>query len=293
MPADEVNVTEGSRGDVVFECVLSPASIPSRDGVVSVQGGCLLLENRKVSCWGTDYGVRPPDDGSDPRWFDYPFRRIPKRRRDLDGAVEVVSTGFGHCALQDDGSVKCVGVNVDGCMGHGEVGDWVSVGQVENLPNIVQLATSGWAVCGLDTEGSVWCWGDGYGVAPQNIEGLPRFTALSSSCGLTQAGKVYCWGPIYGDEVIEVPVPPAAELRRGCVVTEAGEAWCWRFPQFASNPVRFLEGFAVEHLAVGSAHVCASERGTERIVCDGQNEHGQLGCGVLADCLEDHLPACQ
>ena len=65
--------------------------------------------------------------------------------------------GEGFCALLDDGTVACWGINANGQLGRGDLVDSAEPQRVGGLTDIVAIEHS----CALDKDGGVWCWGTG------------------------------------------------------------------------------------------------------------------------------------
>ena len=96
------------------------------------------------------------------------------------------------CALKEDGTAKCWGLN-----------NW---GQ-SNAPEdevFVEVATGDVHSCGLRSDGTVRCWGSNsrwsgspyYGQAtpPEGISFVSITAGYNHTCGLTADGIAHCWG---------------------------------------------------------------------------------------------------
>jgi alpha-tubulin suppressor-like RCC1 family protein len=231
---------------------------------------CALTVSGRVLCWNilrgmpSDYGEATSDGG-------------PIHIAGLPTDITAISLGGYHvCALTAKGEVICWGSNEFGQLGSEPPGS-VGLGPAPPvpLPPAVSIATGWDHTCALTVAGKVKCWGwNGFGqlgsnsvpddtATPVDVQGLdPDVVRVvggpenHATCAVTAKGSVKCWGLVY------------AYLRPG---------WSEK-----DGPVS-IPGLdlPIETLAIGSAHICALTR-TNRILCWGQNESGQLGTGSYA-----------
>eukprot|EP00494_Astrolonche_serrata_P024937 UN25197 len=91
------------------------------------------------------------------------------------------------CALKDDKSVFCWGVN--------------GRGQIDDTPSdkkFIQISTAYTTICGIETTGEIHCWGDdSLGIISDIPDG--HFTEIGvsynhGSCAITTSKTVECWG---------------------------------------------------------------------------------------------------
>lgn len=161
-------------GDYAGEMALLPAlsfgpGLTAKQLGAGFESSCALLSNNLVKCWGTsgvgELGVdfKGGQKGNQPGMTD------------LDGinlgaghTVKSLAVGaFHHCALLDDGSVKCWGSNSAGELGIGNTaaqGD--DVGEMgDQLPVVplghkaLKIAAGDAHSCALLDNGTVVCWG--------------------------------------------------------------------------------------------------------------------------------------
>jgi len=117
---------------------------------------CGLVQDGALYCWGAITEGRLGIDSPDDLWW--PTRVM----EELDFHGLFVAAGRRHtCAIQDDGSLWCMGIGLEGEIGVGDA--------VPDPPAPVQLRDAGWEslalgdsfTCGLRAGGTLWCWGAG------------------------------------------------------------------------------------------------------------------------------------
>ncbi|WP_342381900.1 Ig-like domain-containing protein [Myxococcus stipitatus] len=210
--------------------------------VAGVAHTCALLDDDSVKCWG-DNQFGQLGLGHRSRHGDAPGG--------MGDALPSVSLGTGRtakalaargrstCALLDDGSIKCWGLNMSGQLGLGEQsnrGD--APGEMgDGLPS-VQMGTGRTALAVTAGENSV--------------------------CALLDDGSVKCWGGnTWGQLGLGHTIP------QGLVPSQMGDGL---------PPVSLGAGHTVTALVVGESHVCATfDEGS--LKCWGPNYFGQLGLG--------------
>lgn len=267
---------------------------------------CAVLDDGTVKCWGgNEYGQLGYGDT--------------EQRGDESGemgdALPAVDLGTGGvatslaggssytCAILEDGSVKCWGINGSGRLGlgdterrgdePGEMGDALPTADLGTGRGAEQLALGTGQSCALLDDGTLKCWGrnDGYGQLGLGDEesrgdepgemgdGLPLVdlgtgrTVRSVSagwfftCALLDGGSVKCWGD-NGDG--ELGIGDVLWSNRGDEPGEMGDAL---------PAVNLGSGQSAMALAAATAHVCAMlDNGA--VKCWGSNGQGRLG---LAD----------
>jgi alpha-tubulin suppressor-like RCC1 family protein len=223
------------------------------------QGSCAILDNGSVSCWG--YGDNLGNGFVS-------FVPSPTLTGDLGAGRTAVdlSLGGGHsCAVLDNGSVSCWGVNL-----YGQLGD-ATMGTGDPKPSLtgsfgagrtaVSVTTGIDHSCALLDNGSVSCWGQNeYGqlgtgdrVAMSSPTLIAPFdsgrTAVdvsagrSHTCALLDNGQVSCWGQgslghgsigssnvpltITHSGGISNAVSISAGYEHSCAALSNGSAMCW------------------------------------------------------------------
>ena len=186
---------------------------PSDRKVVKVEPGathtCILLDDGGVMCWGRDNtGQLGNGDTSDTIHTPSSNVELPEDRAATD-----LSVGDHHsCALLDNGSVTCWGLN-----NFGQLGENTTTNRL--IPVYAHLPTGSPAVsvsvgphssCAILENSSVYCWGHnnygrlGIGVTggiyqlPMFVEGATNVVDLSldydHTCALSENGSISCWG---------------------------------------------------------------------------------------------------
>lgn len=187
----------------------------------------------------------------------------------LHAAYVTLGGGFA-CALVDGGRAYCWGMNLQGQLGNGTVGNPVTI--------------------------------------PAPVAGDLVFTTLTASsshvCGLVAGGEAYCWGGSDAGETgtgsftqsVATPTPVQTALRFShisaegtsnwsnstCGLTAAGEAWCWGFNGLgklgdgtttnSAVPVRVVSDVPFGYLHTGYFHSCATAAVSGELLCWGEQE---------------------
>jgi cysteine-rich repeat protein len=273
---DDMNVTSG---DGCFHC----------RKVVHVAVGrhhaCALIDDGAMKCWGwAYYGQLGQGDQ--------------KNRGELQGqmsdnlppidlgkgrtATAMGLGGFHTCAVLDNGSIKCWGLNTSGQLGQGDTksrGD--QPGQMgDNLDPVPlgtgRLVTAAAAAesttCALLNNGTVKCWsGEGQNLSSlgDNLHavdlGSRKVKSIAAGggfvCALLEGGAVKCWGDNAFGQLGQGDLDP-----RG---TTLGDTL---------KDIDVGAGRTALAIAAGDSHACAVlDDGTAK--CWGSNEFGQLGQG--------------
>jgi alpha-tubulin suppressor-like RCC1 family protein len=187
---------------------------------ISAGGGhtCALKNNGSVSCWGlNEYGQLGNSFNSEtgtanPNPLNVNFSN-----------VKQITAGAGHtCALKNDGSVSCWGLNK-----YGQLGNSLNSGTENatftplnvNISNVKQITAGTGHTCALKNNGSVSCWGlNGYGQlgnlfnsGTENPNPIPLDVDISNvkqistgslhTCALKNDRTVSCWGWNFGGQL--------------------------------------------------------------------------------------------
>lgn len=285
-------------------CEGATAPIPSIDRFTSVVPGagltCGVGADAFAYCWGQNNVLqvgspstrRCLDTGLMPvRCATYPQRVM------LNGTVTKVTTGSLHaCALLEDGTAHCWGLNQNGQLGRGTISGAERPGRVTGTPAMVDLHAGAEHTCGLDGTGVVWCWGvNDYGqlgrgtndvhghATPEPIASDLRFTSIArgfsqTTCALTAAGAAFCWGPNIGGQ------PPGMGVLGDTARDECLSNPTRRFgTECNMTPRRALPDLAFSDVSVGLTHGCGRTGGAW--ICWGVAVGGALGIGQPQDCV--------
>jgi alpha-tubulin suppressor-like RCC1 family protein len=177
--------------------------------------------------------------------------------------LQSVSAGAFHaCAVNDDATVYCWGLNSAGQLGDETLNSKSTPVRVAGGTLRFESVTAGGAhTCALTETGDAYCWGVnvsgqlgdgnvfGQRAAPAPVIGDLEFALLSAgvghTCGITVGGEAYCWGTeangrlgtgSFGPEIKPLPqlvlgglsfTMISAGLEHSCGVTTAGAAYCW------------------------------------------------------------------
>jgi alpha-tubulin suppressor-like RCC1 family protein len=240
---------------------------------VSVGDGhaCALLESGAVDCWGYDrYGQLGFDS---PRGY-LPLYNTAHRVLGITQARQVSAGGQHTCALLVTG-VECWGNNAAGQLGR-QAGRYAFTPvEVAGLHDAIAISTgadryySRGHSCVVRSGGAVYCWGSNeagqLGDGSFDFSPVPVSTGIGdavavgvgemSSCAVLVDGSVDCWGAF----------------------TSADHSYGSETPQ----PIEGVEGavaVATSSNIFSGGHTCAL-LDDGKVVCWGENEHGQLGLG--------------
>jgi alpha-tubulin suppressor-like RCC1 family protein len=277
--------------------------LPRRAAAVLDAGGahtCARLADGSVKCWGAnDFGQLGQGDTAN-RGDEFGEMGDDLRAVALGAGRTAIAVAAGEdhsCALLDDRSVKCWGLNDFGQLGRGateDLGD--EVGEMgDNLPAVdlgagrtaVAIAAGEHQTCAVLDDGTAKCWG------------LNHFGQLGQGDTANrgdQPGEM-------GDLLLPIPLGAgrtataiAVALAHTCAVLDDGSAKCWganSFGQLGQGDVASRGGFpgemgdallpidvgagrTVRAITGGNAHTCAVlDDGSAK--CWGWNLAGQLG----------------
>lgn len=309
---DECAVTDG-RGAMVLSCTANvciydevPANEP--DTVAALAAGwhhtCALSSRGTVKCWGrNDHGqlglgdTENRGDEANEMGAALPTVFLGKGKR----ATALAAGAFHTCALLNDKSVKCWGLNGVGQLGLGdtrargvgmnEMGDDLPAVDVGIGNTVEAIAAGAYHTCALLTGGGVKCWGAnasgqlgvgdtvprgnkpnqmGAALSTVNLGDGIAVSTLSAggyfTCVLLMNESVKCWGDNSAGQL-----GLGDEEARGDDANEMGD----QLPTVALGA-----GVAAESISCGYQHVCARLNGY--VKCWGANSYGQLGLGDIS-----------
>ena len=238
---------------------------------------CALLDDGSVVCWGNNNNGQIGDGTANTD------RHSPTQTASLGSgrsAVAITAGAWHTCALLDDGSVACWGLNNDGQLGEGEISDehyspmqTASFGEGRTA---VEIAAGGYHTCALLDNGSVACWGANHDGRLGDGTYTPRNTPTQT------AG----FGP--GMSAISI----TAGLHHTCAILDNGSVSCWGYANEGQlgngNSLSMTTPTPTATLGVGriavaidstNHHTCVIlDDGT--VSCWGFNDYGMLGDGT-------------
>jgi len=191
--------------------------------------------------------------------------------------VAAVSAGNSFaCALRQDGSVWCWGLDYWGNLGSGVGGpDQLAPVKVSLPKPAIQVSANPgdarFHACAVLDDGTVWCWGaNGNGQLginstsdspPAQVLNLTDAVAVATggghTCAITSSKQLYCWGS-----------NGFGELGLGNQMEQ-------------HTPQAVVGG--IDEIAIGMDHGCA--RGALSVSCWGQSNSGQVGLGGTSNVL--------
>lgn len=211
-------------------------------------------------------------------------------------ATAITAGEYHTCALLDNRTVKCWGINSSGQLGDRTTTKRAEPVEVVGLRGSVAAVTAGGrSTCAVLDTGAGKCWGaieddgDLKVLTPVDIVGLQTDVASISAggrCALVKTGAVKCWGrssvigppPVEPVKVIENGAAAIASGWAGtsCALLKTGALKCWG----QTDPVGPQSG--IVSIAEGPGHTCVLlKNGT--LKCWGYNRYGQLGDGTTSD----------
>ena len=178
--------------------------------------------------------------------------------------------GAHTCAVKEDSTVICWGLDSNGQLGDGKTTNSPAPVKVAGFDGAISVAAGNYHTCALVFNGNVFCWGDN--------------KAGQLGIGTTTASLK----PVQVSGVTGVVAIAAGSLHT-CAVRVDGTAWCWGSNsagqigdgtlQNRLIPTRVSGISTAASIAGGAAHSCALlADGTAR--CWGANGRGQLGDGT-------------
>lgn len=296
---------------------VQPPVLTWRDVAFTIYGGCGVVSDGTVRCWGGDnYGHHGTgaETGRPTASMDTPVG--------LD-RVTALAAGINHtCALRDDGTVWCWGLNDRGQAGQPPSPNSLRVPtQVAAFVDVSQLRAGGDVTCAL-AKGQVRCVGNnGHGMlgykgkaaaTPKPVP-VPKGIALLAVGGghacASKGGAVYCWGENAAGQLGRGTIGKAShrptkvkglprratvlELSAGnahtCARLDSGQVWCWGFgTAFArldgqqadiGRAVRVADDAGALALSTGPTQATCLLLASGVVRCAGTNAFGVLdGC---------------
>ncbi|MBL8775897.1 MAG: carboxypeptidase regulatory-like domain-containing protein [Acidimicrobiales bacterium] len=305
-----VLVVPGPASPAVADGNETPDAAPASRSISTGYGhSCAIFSTGVVRCWGAN-GVGQLGNGATGSQGTVPEQMhlgLPDTALGTGRTATAITAGGNHtCALLDDGTVKCWGLNDKGQLGlgdtanrgdgPGEMGDTlptIALGTGRTATAITAGALHTCAI--LDTQ-AVRCWGESLhgrlglgdtedrGDEPGEMGDLLPSVALGAgrtataitaggnhTCALLDDDHVKCWGL---NNVSQLGIPG---VYRGDQPGEMGDAL---------PPLNLGSAHTVDAVTAGEFHSCALlDDGA--VKCWGDNNSGELGVGDAADHLAE------
>ncbi len=302
----------GVTGNPLAESAVTVSSVGNAAAMsLGYSHACVLKADTSVACWGSysHLGAAGPQSA--------PVAILDASNNPLTNVLAVTS-GLDHsCALKEDGTVFCWGLDDKGQLGDGLNADRaaaapvlaVSVGAAFTQAASQSIAVGGHHTCAIRVDGTVMCWGynangqlgDGSTVNSStpiavNIPGGVSAIAAGfyHTCAIKTDGSPICWGlnqqgQLGNGLTTNSATPVAVNITGGVTAISAGydktcairsgsgEVVCWGEYNTIITPTN-IPGGAIA-VSVGSNFVCAIKTNGSPI-CWGYNGNGELGNGT-------------
>lgn len=255
----------------------APVEVPGISGAVSVAASyssvCVVLADATARCWGHNFYGQMGNAGITGSAM-HPIVQV----QGVSNIKEIDAANFGFCALIQDGTVSCWGMNWEGQLGRMPVGfgeHSSTPATVAGIAGATQFAGGDAACVLIGAEAIVRCWGDNgyYGVgdpssptaspSPVTVPGISGVVRLMGSsdtkCVWLADNSIRCWGfnshhqlSPENDDI----APPIS-------------------PVFSSTPLLFSDGGNAQQL-------CWMSKGGG-VTCRGSNYSGESGSPNIND----------
>jgi alpha-tubulin suppressor-like RCC1 family protein len=284
--------------------------------------GCGTRNGGELWCWGRRIALGNGDTGEDCSASNPPACVVttPKPVTAQGSWSSPAAGDLFTCAIRDDGTLWCWGVNDFGQLGN--AGDDAPLPvQVEASADWLAVAAGGGTVCGIRSPGTLWCWGRNHvgqlgtgatgddSPVPAQVGGdadwIDVVVSYGTACGRRVGGSLSCWGAnsvgqlgqgVAGDPIATpslvagtwatVAVAPS----RTCAIADEGTLWCWGEnangvvdpggDELVSSPVQIGADTDWIAVALGDTMACATK--TDGTAwCWGSNDYGQVGNGAI------------
>jgi alpha-tubulin suppressor-like RCC1 family protein len=277
----------------------APSSAPApRSLTLGAWHGCVRLDDGRVRCWGSNDRDQLGDGY-------IPFRATPVVAPVVPDTVELRLGGYSTCARTGDGRVQCWG------------GGHAAPAPVPGLDDAVELTADIFRACARRRSGRVTCWNQRplEGTTPVDVPEIHDAVGfVSPQCFVRRSGAVTCvdWERPPGDASRLPPTVTTSVVRwaavdalrararrvvGSCALDDHEGVACWdlasarrvggKMPLVAPAPRADLG--PVLDLVSGQRHTCALQR-SGRVLCWGDNDHGQLGDGTTETHRDDPVP---
>lgn len=285
---------------------VGPVNLGTGRTATAITGGgnhtCALLDDGNVRCWGLGefgqlgYGNTTSIGDSEDPGAAGPVNLAGQT------AKAITAGAFHTCAILDNDSVRCWGLNTNGQLGYANTSAVVDPSQVASPVDLGQgrtakAITAGFAhTCAVLNDASVRCWGLndsgqlGYGnttnigdneppgsVVPVDLGAGRTATAISAggdhTCAVLDGGSVRCWGsPLFGQLGYANVSAVGDNESPGSV-----------------GPVELGSGRTATAISAGTHHTCA-RLDDNSVRCWGNGADGRLGHCDAVTVGDDETP---
>ena len=295
-----------------YESPTQTSSLGTGRTAVAISSGdshtCAVLDDGSVSCWGYNGDGQLGDGTTANRSTPTPTSSLGTGR-----TAVAISSGWLHtCAVLDDGSVTCWGLNIAGQLGDGTTTNRTTPTQTSSLGSgrtaVAISSGSSWFTCVILDDGSVSCWG--YNIYNQLGDGTTtsRTTPTqTSSLGTTTNPRNAALSErdFDGDGILNIfdvhqnldyrESAISSGYRHTCAILDNGSVSCWG----ENSDGRLGDGMLTDRstptqtsslgtgrtavaISSGKYHTCALlDDGS--VSCWGDNGNYQLGDGTTTD----------
>ncbi len=248
----------------------TPALVAGLSDITAITAGdthtCALRNDGTVSCFGSNvYG----ELGNSTNNTTLNANPTPALVAGLTDITAITAGDNYTCALRNDGTVWCFGLNGAGQLGNATASPSPTPVLVAGMSGITAITAGDRHTCALRNDGTVYCFGENlYGQlgtdsnrtatsTPVNVADLANVTAITAgrghTCALRNDGTVYCFGENYLGQL-------------GTTTTYTT----------TPTPVNVVELVTIRAITAGDDHNCALKAGGT-VSCFGFNKFGQLG----------------
>ena len=245
---------------------------------------CAILDDGTVSCWGKNYNGQLGDGTGGDYTNDY-NRNTPTQTSNLGTGRTAVAISSGWrqtCAILDDASVSCWGLNNYGQLGDGTTTNRNTPTQTSSLGanrGAVAISSGGVHTCAVLDDGSVSCWGwNNYGQLGDGTTTDRSTPTQTSSLGTGRTAVAISSGGI-----------------QTCAVLDDASVSCWGDNWYGElgdgtttqrntpTPTSSLgTGRTAVAISSGYGHACAVLDNAS-VSCWGYNAYGQIGDGTTTN----------
>ncbi|GEM_PF-2583205 len=208
------------------------------------------------------------------------------------------------CAIRDDHTLWCKGLNTFGQLGNGTLEDNDELREVAGGGQWKFTETQWGVSCGIKSDDTLWCWGQnsecqlGNGsvensMVPVEVSGGGSWKAVSvellHTCGIKEDDTLWCWGlDIDGQNRRPAPnnIPGNwKQISTGdladCGIKNDDTLWCngsdlTGVSETISSAFRKAFDGSWKHVSMGGVHGCAI-KSDDTLWCWGGNSMGELG----------------